>query len=77
MCTLHLRSGLGVQQMSNLPVKRNPNIKTKLIAQHGQIVSAIARKSITIRRLERELDDAIEALASLQAQIEAEDATIN
>ena len=63
--------------MSNLPIKRDPNIKSKLIAQHGQIVSAIARKTITIRRLERELDDAIEALASLQAQIEAEDATIN
>jgi hypothetical protein len=61
----------------NLPAKRDPSIKSKLIAQHSQIVSAIARKTITIRRLERELDDAIEALASLQAQIEAEDATIN
>lgn len=63
--------------MSNAITKRDLNIKNKLIAQHAQIVNAIARKSITIRRLERELDDAIEALASLQAQIEAEDAVIN
>lgn len=64
--------------MSNLPAKkRDPEIKSKLIAQHGQIVSSIARKAITIRRLEQELDDAIEALISLQAQIEAEDAIIN
>lgn len=60
-----------------IPAKRDKDMKSKLVVQHGQIVSAIARKSITIRRLERELDDAIEALASIQAQIEAEDATIN
>ena len=60
-----------------LPVKRDPNIKSKLIIQHGQLVSAIARKAITIRRLQQELDEAIEMLASLQAQIEAEDASIN
>lgn len=59
----------------SLPVKTD--MKIKLIEQHKQVVNAIARKTITIRRLERELDDAIEALASLQAQIEAEDATIN
>lgn len=51
--------------------------KSRLITQHTQIVSAIARRSITIRRMQRELDEAIEALASIQAQIEAEDATIN
>lgn len=59
----------------SLPAKRDPAIKTKLIAQHAHTVSSIARKAVTIRRLERELDDAIEALASLQAQIEAEDST--
>lgn len=51
--------------------------KSKLIERHALTVSAIARKAVTIRRLEREMDDAIEALATLQAQIEAEDATIN
>ena len=61
----------------NEPVKRDKEIKARLISQHTHIVNSIARKTITIRRLERELDDAIEALASVQAQIEAEDATIN
>lgn len=56
---------------------KEPSTKEKLIERHALTVSAIARKAVTIRRLEREMDDAIEALASLQAQIEAEDATIN
>ncbi len=61
----------------SLPDKKITDLKTKLITQHAQLVNAIARKAITLRRLERELDDATEALASIQAQIEAQDATIN
>lgn len=59
----------------SLPIKVDK--KAKLIAQHAQLVNAIARRSIMLRRLERELDEAIEALATVQAQLEAESATIN